>query len=174
MKTICVSRKGGIDICLLSVACSFTLTTLIKVHWLILVWFERKTKSRQHWHKKTGARCRPGTSEEGRQRWSKEGIIWFHFWCIYFNQMMKTSSRDGRLICDDDSELITTAAKIAKAEWASSKAGMNTWYIDWVLAAELKRRLIGRRWTLRTCRDPTAVRLLCESCILLQPHANWF
>lgn len=53
MRTICVSRKAGIEICLHSTACDVTVTTLMKVHWLILVWFERKTKPRQH--KKTGS-----------------------------------------------------------------------------------------------------------------------
>lgn len=44
MRTVCVSKKGGIDICLLSTACSVTLTTLIKVHCFILVWFGLRGK----------------------------------------------------------------------------------------------------------------------------------
>lgn len=57
MRTICVSFQAGIEISQASMAPNVTVTPLIKVHWLILVWFERKTRG---------------------QRRSKEGIILFH------------------------------------------------------------------------------------------------
>lgn len=47
MRTICVSFKAGIEISQASMAPNVTVTPLIKVHWLILVWFERKTRARK-------------------------------------------------------------------------------------------------------------------------------
>lgn len=113
-----VFRRAGIEICVLSTACNVTLTALMKsaLAYISLVWEERKTH--------------PGSTGTRRQQlaagqtllksWDKdgarEGIILFHFWCIYFNQMMKIPARDRCLICDDDSDLIRSAAKPTKAE----------------------------------------------------------
>lgn len=60
----------GFEICQPLTTRNVTLKNLIKVNWLILVWFERKqeeSKPRQLWHEKTGARCGPESSEERRQ-----------------------------------------------------------------------------------------------------------
>lgn len=50
---------------------------------------------------------------------------------------MKIPARDRCLICDDDSDLIRSAAKTYQGT-APSNTGTNTWYVDWVLAAGIK------------------------------------
>lgn len=49
-----------------------------------------------------------------QQRGCEAGIIPSQFWSVYVIQMMKTRSRDRRLICVDDSESIRSTAKCIK------------------------------------------------------------
>lgn len=46
-----------------------------------------------------------------QQRGCEAGITLSQIGSVYFIQMMKTPSRDRRLICDDDSESIRSTAK---------------------------------------------------------------
>ena len=107
------------EICQPSPARNVTLTTLIKVHWLVLslVWEETRGKQTQAALAQEDRGSLQAKHFWGAETKMEQGRDYFiHFWCIYFNQMMKSPSRDRRLICDDDSELIRAAAKLAKAE----------------------------------------------------------
>lgn len=81
--------------------------------------------------------------------------------------MRKTPPRGRRLICDDDSDSIRAAARLTKLE-TSSKAGIRSWWINWILAPTKRSRVgvIGRRWSVMI------ETLLPGGCIPLQPHTN--
>lgn len=124
---------------------------------------ERKCEEKKPRHRKDLAR---------QQRGCEARIILSQVWSVYFIQMMKTPSRDRRLICDDDSESIRSTAK---ADMHQSAGWTMSYWLD-LLAAQIKSWVtaIGGRWSAVISRPHCQEALLCESCISLQTtHTHW-
>lgn len=176
MSTICVSRKARMEICQPATARNVTLTSLIKVHWLLLVWFWAETRGKQT--QAVLAQEDRGLLQARHFRRAEtkmeQGGDYFIPFLMYLFQP------------DDEDSLKRQTPHLWRwfrieqrlpnlpRQSTIKKAGMSPWYIDWVLAAELKSRVIGGRWTLMIKRLYCQEAVLCESCIPLQPHANWF
>lgn len=114
------------------------------------------------WEEKVGEKkTRRREDLARRPGWREEGIVLV--WSVYVNQMMKTPSRDRRLICDDDSEPIRSTAKAKKHQRKL------TYWLD-ILATQIKSPVaaIGRRWTAVISKSCSREAFLCESCIPLQ------
>lgn len=89
-----------------------------------------------------------------------EGLFYSISDGIYFKLMMEAPPRDASFVTGGGgSESISAAARTSKGR-APSKAGMNTWCIDWLLAPEIKGKIgaMAGSWTMMMIRRPLPAR----------------